>query len=143
MLAIEICFSIEHTIDVRIVCTAAKGILGIRQECHLVGQDGAARNVGDHTMQDAIDGVEISLQAVPLPSSASMPRSTSARTLMVPARRCQVCVSPDAIRPTAGAIEGSVLPSRLEKPTCIGQSTKFSVPTGQPQRRKPGLFGSS
>ena len=42
-----------------------KRILGILQENHFVGQRDALRDVGDHTVQDAVFGVEIGLHAIP------------------------------------------------------------------------------
>ena len=63
--AIDIRFGVEHAIDARIVCATCKGILGILQEYHSVGQCGPQRFVGDQTVQDTIGGVEIGLNAVP------------------------------------------------------------------------------
>ena len=63
--AIVIRFGVEHAVDAQIVCATCKGILGISHEHHFVGQGKAGCCVDYLTVQSAIRGVEIGLNAVP------------------------------------------------------------------------------
>ena len=54
-------FGIEHAVNLWVVCA----VFGISQEYHFIGQCGADRRVGYHTVQGTGFSVKIDLDAIP------------------------------------------------------------------------------